>query len=118
MPIGKPKWVGDLRYYDLDNLFGFVEAYIVCPEGIKRPLLPYRCTERGVLLFPTGTFFGVYFTEELKLAQSIGYRIEPLRGYPYEKCDGLFNDFVDTLFNARLLAKQQGHDGIFSTRFS
>jgi hypothetical protein len=65
-----------------------------------------------VLIFPTGKFFGVYYTEELKLAKSIGYRIEPLRGYLYEKGYGLFEDFVNTLFSARQLAKQQGRDGV------
>lgn len=112
MPIGKPKWFGNLCNWELDNLFGFVEAYVVCPEGIKRPLLPYRCNERGVLIFPTGKFFGVYYTEELKLAKSIGYKIEPLRGYLYEKGYGLFDNFVNTLFSARQLAKQQGRDGM------
>lgn len=44
---------------------------------------PYR-DDKGLLLFPTGAFLGVYYTEELKYAQSIGYTVRPLRGYLYE----------------------------------
>lgn len=32
-----------------------------------------------------GQFIGVYYSEELKYAQSIGYTIIPPRGYLYEK---------------------------------
>lgn len=37
-----PVWHGNLEGHDLDNLFGFIEAYVVCPPEISRPFLPYR----------------------------------------------------------------------------
>lgn len=39
MPFGKPVWLSNLENedVDLDSLFGFFEAYIVCPETINRP---------------------------------------------------------------------------------
>lgn len=40
MPGRKPKWKNNLSNEDLDNLFGFIEAYIECPKTIKRPFLP------------------------------------------------------------------------------
>ena len=41
MPGGKPKWNGNLKDQELSNLFGFIEAYVVCPRTITRPFLPY-----------------------------------------------------------------------------
>lgn len=41
MPIGKPKWDNKLHMKELNNLFGFIDAYVVCPEDIKdNPFLP------------------------------------------------------------------------------
>ena len=47
-------------------------------------MLPYR-DEKGVRIFPTGRFIGVYFSEELKYAKSIGSTVTPLRGYLFKK---------------------------------
>ena len=85
MPIGKAKWNGDLHGKKMEDLFGFIEAYVVCPERIKKPVLPYRHPKSGVLLFLTGNFIGVYFSEEFKYTESIGYTVRPLRGYLYER---------------------------------
>jgi hypothetical protein len=38
MPGGKPKWYGNLEGRELDNLFGFIEAYVDCPKTISKPL--------------------------------------------------------------------------------
>ena len=69
MPGGSPIWNGNLKGCDLEQLFGFVEARVMCPDSIKVPLLPYKDPKTGTLLFPTGSFTGVYFTEELKLVR-------------------------------------------------
>jgi hypothetical protein len=62
MCVGKPKWNDNLRDWDLEDLFGFAQAYVVRPEGLKRPILPYHSNESGGLIFPAGKFFGVYCT--------------------------------------------------------
>lgn len=42
MPGGDPVWHGNVVSKDLDDsLFGFIEAYVVCPKTIKRTFLPY-----------------------------------------------------------------------------
>lgn len=87
MPAGKPYWNGDLRNKDLDTLYGFIEAYVKCPDSINRPFLPYREKVTGSLLFPTGYFIGVYYSEELKYARDLGYTIIPLRGYLFKKAE-------------------------------
>ncbi|GJW59504.1 DNA polymerase-like protein [Tanacetum coccineum] len=66
MPGGVPVWYGNLEDRDLDGMLGFIEAYVVCPKTLKKPFLPFR-DKNGVLIFPTGEFVGVYYSEELKL---------------------------------------------------
>lgn len=80
MPGGVPVWHSNLVGKDLDSLFGFIEAYVVCPKTIKRPFLPYR-DKNNTLLFPTGDFIGVYYSEELKYPRGLGYTVIPLSGY-------------------------------------
>lgn len=65
MPGGVPVWHRNLEDKDLNSLFGFIEAYVVCPKTIKRPFIPYR-DKNQTLIFPTGEFIGVYYSEELK----------------------------------------------------
>ena len=40
MPGGDPVWHRNLGGMELDSLFGFIQAYVVCPKTIKRPFLP------------------------------------------------------------------------------
>lgn len=61
MPGGKPVWHGQLEDHDLDELCGFIEAYVECPSNMKRPFLPYRDSNNKTLIFPTGKFVGVYY---------------------------------------------------------
>lgn len=37
MPGGTPVWHAKLEGQELSNLYGFIEAYVVCPSTIKRP---------------------------------------------------------------------------------
>lgn len=106
MPSGVPVWHNSFKGCDLDNLFGFVEAYVVCPTTIEHPFLPYK--EDETLIFPTGRFVGVYYTEELKFARNLGYEIIPLRGYLFEKKDSPFEGIISDLYNRRLEAKKRG----------
>ena len=109
MPGGRPVWHGNLVGKELDSLFGFLEAYIRCPPTIKRPFLPYR-DKNDTLIFPTGEFVGVYYSEELKYAKRIGYTVIPLSGYLYEEKESPFRDFVSTLFESRNEARKEGHE--------
>lgn len=106
MPSGEPVWHSNLEERDLEDLYGFVEAYIVCPNTMERPFLPYK-DKGGTLLFPTGRFLGVYFTEELKYAKTLGYRVVPLRGYLFEKSPSPFSEIISDLYQKRLEAKER-----------
>ncbi|KAK4412249.1 DNA polymerase [Sesamum alatum] len=107
MPSGEPVWKNNLESVELDSLFGFIEAYVVCPKTISRPFLPYK-DKMGTLIFPTGKFIGVFYSEELKFARDLGYKIIPLRGYMFEKKSSPFEGFISDLYESRLEAKKRG----------
>lgn len=111
MPGGKPVWHGNLEGLELDNMCGFIEAYVVCPSTITRPFLPYK-NRKKTLLFPIGQFVGVYYSEELKYARDLGYEILPLRGYLFEKMSSPFESFVSDIFASRQEAKKCGDDAM------
>lgn len=110
MPDGPPVWHRNLEGQDLNNLFGFIEAYVECPKTIKKPFLPYRGDDR--LIFPTGRFVGVYFSEELKYARQIGYTVIPISGYLFKKKESPFKEFVSSLYESRLEAKKDGNEAL------
>ncbi|WOL17415.1 DNA polymerase-like [Canna indica] len=112
MPGGVPKWESDLEGQDLENLFGFIEAYVICPKTINKRFLPYRDNKTNTLIFPTSEFIGVYYSEELKYARRLGYTVIPISGYLFEKKESPFKDFVLTLYNNRLLAKKTGNESL------
>ncbi|XP_050233250.1 DNA polymerase-like [Mercurialis annua] len=113
MPSGVPVWHGNLEGKDLDSIFGFIEAYVVCPKTIKRPFLPHR-DKKNTLIFPTGEFVGVYYyySEELKYARGLGYIVLPISGYLFERMESPFKDFVSSLFESRLEARKEGNEAL------
>jgi hypothetical protein len=101
MPVGTPK-----RYdinKGLENFFGFALVKVNCPKELKIPVLPLYLEIEGNqrLVFPTGTFKGYYFSEELKYAKSLGYKIELLEAWEFEKDENLFRDFVEPLYELK-----------------
>lgn len=113
MPGGKPTWYGSLENQDLEKLFGFIEAYVECPISMNRPFLPYRDESSKTLLFPTGKFVGVYYSEELKYARQLGYQITPLSGYLFESNNSTpFGEFVSDIFERRQEAKRSGNEAL------
>lgn len=111
MPGGVPVWHHNLVNRELSELFGFIEAYVECPSTINQPFLPYR-DDNDTLLFPTGKFVGVYYSEELIYARDLGYKITPLRGYLFEKMPSPFDSFVSSLYRKRQEAKKAGDDAM------
>nr|CAD1835852.1 unnamed protein product [Ananas comosus var. bracteatus] len=109
MPCGVPVWHNNLECQDLDNLFGFIEAYVVCPASISHPFLPYK-DKFGTLIFPTGKFIGIFYSEELKFARDLGYHIIPLRGILFEAMSSPFEGIISDLYESRLEAKKRGDE--------
>lgn len=104
MPVGIPKWLSKCEDTPLSELFGFVEAVIECPKHIDRPFLPVRTQTQGVI-YPTGSFQGVYFSEELIVAQKLGYKVSPLRALLFDRQPSPLKEFVENFYEKRLKAK-------------
>jgi DNA polymerase type B, organellar and viral len=68
---------------NLDSFFGFLEVEVTTPQNITKPILPVKY--EGKTIFPTGQWTGTYFSEELKLCASYGYKFKILKGYEYSK---------------------------------
>ncbi|MCE3049323.1 hypothetical protein HAX54_044602 [Datura stramonium] len=77
---------------------------------LDQALWPELLNHRSSLIFPTGTFVGVYFSEELKFAVKLGYTVLPMKGYLFEKGEGSpFKDFASSLSENRIREKQKGN---------
>ncbi|KAK2995369.1 hypothetical protein RJ640_029001 [Escallonia rubra] len=98
-------------YYDPNTFPIHIPTYVECSRTIERAFLPYR-DKKNTLIFPTGEFIGVYYSEELIFARSLGYTVIPLSGYLFEKMESPFCCFVSSLFESRLKAKESGNDAL------
>lgn len=90
---------------DIDDLFGFFYCKIDTNNAYNKyiGLLPYRTKKHG-LLFPLGSWEGWYFSEELKLAKQLGYKINIIKGYSFNKEENIFKDYVETLYDIKSTA--------------
>ena len=68
----------------LADVFGFAYASIYVPEGLEYKPLPVR-TDDGSLATPSGHILGIYFSEELKYAESLGCQITVHNAYIFSK---------------------------------
>jgi len=86
---------------------GVSEVLVESPDNIDYPILPYRSKETKKLIFPKGTFRGVYNHNELNYALTNGYKI--LKIY-YQVCYKHtfkpFSTYVTTLYDKRLEYKK------------
>lgn len=89
-----------LSKLDLGNFFGFLKVEVYCPPSVKRPVLPVKF--EGRTIFPTGTWIGTYFSEEIKavLKLDLGYKIRIIEAHSYSK-DYLFKEFVEYFFEIK-----------------
>ena len=62
---------------------------------IRHPILPYR--DKYNVIYPVGTWEGMYCSEELKNAEKYGYSFEILNGYLFTSAD-LFSSYISTLY--------------------
>jgi hypothetical protein len=127
--LGKTK--GEIYYYDVTSEYPFCmregmpygwpiykreieeeeEGIFFCrvkgrsSNGIN--LLPYRSANNG-LIFPTFEDYtsGWWWSEEVRLAKKIGYKVKILAGFVFKTCDQ-FKKPVDFLFNIKQKAKEE-----------
>jgi hypothetical protein len=101
MPLNYIKFHSELD--NLDNFFGFYLAKIKCPSTIKMPVLLQIRTYRNNnnrIIFPTGVWTGVYFSEILKEVVKYGYEVTPINGQEFTKAK-LFNDYIEHFYDIK-----------------
>lgn len=120
MPGGDIVWVDQAPRLSDPLCFGWIEAVARAPQGILPCLLPIhqkpesRLTD-GQKLEPKLECIshrrpaaGLFFSEELKAAVLAGYEVEIFGGYLFDRVDGAFTDYVDTLTQKRQTHKAKG----------
>jgi len=88
-----------------ENLFGWFYCKVKTTNSYLG-LLPYRSPE-GNLIFPVGTWYGWYFSEELKFAQDKGYELEIIKGYKTDKSYGAFDQYVKEVYKVKANPKNK-----------
>ena len=81
------------------DLIAFVKAHITAPTNIKVPLLAMNVN--GKMIAGVGSFSGIYFSQELRYALSLGYIIQPYEAYIYEP-KLIFDEFINDMYKKRL----------------
>ncbi len=84
--------------FNLNSFFGFLKVEVNSSKDIKIPLLP--CKYQGKTIYPTGSWTGVYFSEELKAVVPQGYKFKFLEGYEFSKID-LFSEYVNHFYEKK-----------------
>ena len=116
MPIGERRIdVGALewrRHTSRGGRFGgFCECTVTIPEGCRIPPLPYKDPKTGKLIFPTGTFSGVWSVEELALLDDplVEGKIEHVVKTVWFRLLPMFGSMVTELWKLRD-TKREGYD--------
>lgn len=87
--------------FNLSNFFGFLEVRIITPVKITNPFLLVKTSDDKVIE-PRGDWTGVYFSEELKLAISLGYRIKVCKTYGFKR-GKIFKEYINLLYKIKKL---------------
>lgn len=100
----------EVDYYTEDDM-GFFDCTVEVPK-MYIPPLPYVMPKVNKLVFPTGTFRGMWSNLELSYAQSLGVKIKRVhKGYLFSNGGYIFRDYIDDLYRRRLEAIEKG-DGV------
>nr|BBH42979.1 DNA polymerase [Marophrys sp. SRT127] len=103
MPVGVPR-----RCYApiLEGFFGFCEVEVESPAHMDKPFLPARVD--GKVINPLGRWRGWYFSEVLKKAVSLGYKIKIYEAYEFDRGKDVFKAFVTHFFEKKAKAGSTG----------
>jgi DNA polymerase type B, organellar and viral len=98
MPLKLIKFHKNMSNINLREFFGYIEVEVTCPTSMLKPILPFKMD--GKTIYPVGTWRGIYFSEELKAVEHLGYQFKLIRGYEFSKAN-LFDNYVDHFFNIK-----------------
>ena len=96
--------------YDNEHLM--IDCDVFVPEGIVG-LLPFRDSIDKKLIFPTGSWRGVFTAIELRAAMRYGAQITHVhRALHYPKSEKYFSEFAEMTLNGRAEAKRNGDEAL------
>jgi hypothetical protein len=106
MPVGNPTLTIEKN---LEKIFGWSYCRITAPtkKRLKNLILPVR-TNKGVEI-GHGTFYGWYFSEELKFAVENGYKVQVICSLNFSKGYNIFDNYVNEFFNMKIRAEEKGN---------
>lgn len=107
LPCGKvTEFIGNiwLREPEAIGFFFVLLKLVEAPLNLKHPILQVKRLINGNLMTisPVGRFSGWFYSKELQEAIKLGYRIEVIKGYIFEKEAILFEDYIKFLYKMRL----------------
>lgn len=88
--------------------FGFAWVKVKTPLDLKIPFLPVK--KDGKLIFPVGEWTGLYFSEEIWYAKSLGYGVlwTPIKGFSCDRGKP-FTEFVKNIYKLRKSSDNPSH---------
>lgn len=114
MPAGDRMVTETLDWKMHENYVGFVECTVRIPEDCYLPPLPHRHEKSKKLVFPVGTFSGVWSCEELKLLEHPRVKGEILhvKKVVWYRKKFLFDDMVRELYGYRDKSRPDYDEGL------
>ena len=95
-----------------DNEHLMIECDVHVPERTVGPL-PFRDPRDKKLIFPTGSWRGVYTAIELRAAMRYGAKIRHIyRALHYPECEKYFTEFASMTLEGRKQCKQNGDEAM------
>lgn len=100
LPSGKPEHIYNPN---MDTFFGFVYCTVNIPKDTPYPSLPIR--KNGRVIFPTGTFTGLWFSEEVKYALSQGGQLLGAHwGIQFKPNSNIFTNLINYINSIKVKA--------------
>lgn len=97
-PVGSPTFIEGSVDLNDPKTFGFLRVKVTSPTDLHVPLLQTKLEGRTVAAL--GSWTAWYFSEEIKMAESMGYRFEVIEAVLYERGQ-IFKDYVSNLYLMR-----------------
>ncbi len=92
------------------NKLGVYECEVIAPD-LDIPFL-HTYSEDNKLIFPTGSFRGVYTSVEIEKALSLGYEIKINHGYYFTDKEKPFESYVRKWYNIKQQAENENNNGL------
>lgn len=91
---------------------GFIECEVTIPDDCYLPPLPHRREEDGKLIFPVGTFSGIWDYDELQLLHLVGGTVNKVRRTVWYRRKQIFLEFVTELYKFRDKSRPDYNEGL------